>query len=118
MEEDDEDFIENYDSNDILDDVLNATQKAVLTNWVEHPQKDIVYHIVTGTQGTWSTRPATVTKSKKRAMGRCNMCFTRYTRNSAMGWTSHNLIYASAADANRIASELHKVYNAGNGDHK
>ena len=51
----DEDLIENYDNNDGLDDVLNPTEKAVLTNWVERPQKDIVYHVVTGARGTWST---------------------------------------------------------------
>ena len=118
MKEDDEDLIESYDKNDVLDDVLNDTAKAVLTNWVERPQKDIVYYVGTGTRGTWSTTPATVTKTKKRDMGRCNMYFTRYTRNSTSGWTAHNLIYGTPEDANLIASELHKAYNAANADRK
>jgi hypothetical protein len=118
MEEDDEDLIESYDNNDVLDDVVNDTEKAVLTNWVERPQKDIVCHVVMGTRGTWWTAAATVTNPKKRNMGRCNMYFTRYTHNKATSWTAHKLIYGTAEDANRIAFGLHKMYNADNGDRK
>ena len=47
MEEEKDDLIERYDKNDVLDDILNVEEKAVLTNWIERPQKDIVYPIVT-----------------------------------------------------------------------
>ena len=57
------------------------------------PQKDVVYYVVTGNRGHWSTAPVTVTKAKKRDMGRCNLYFTQYTRNTTAGWTVHNLIY-------------------------
>ena len=110
MDEDEEDLLEEYTGTDVIDDALSPPEKAVLTNWVEKPQKDVVYYVVTGNRGHWSTAPAKVTKTKKRDMGRCNLYFTRYTQNAVTGWTAHNLIYQTEEHAARIAADLHEAF--------
>ena len=110
IEVDEEDLLEEYTGTDMIDDALSPPEKAVLTNWVEKPQKDVVYYVVTGNRGHWSTAPAKVTKTKKRDMGRCNLYFTRYTQNTVTGWTARNLIYQTEETAPRIAADLHEAF--------
>ena len=109
MEEDEEDMPEEYTRTDVIDDALSPPEKAVPTNWMERPKKDVDYHVVTGNRGNWSTAPAKVTKTKNPDMGRCNLYFTRYTQNAVTGWTSHNVIYGTEEDAARIAADLHEA---------
>ena len=110
MDEDEEDLLEEHTGTDMIDDALRPLEKAVLTNWVEKLQKDVVYYVVTGNRGHWSTAAAKVTKTKKRDMGRCNLYFTRCTQNAVTGWTTHNLIFQTEENAARIAVDLHEAF--------